>query len=175
MSRTDVVASSPRTKKRPPDYHPGFRADVEGLRAVAVLAVLAYHADVPHFAGGYTGVDVFFVISGFLITGQLLASLARTGTFSLTDFYARRARRILPPAGLVLAVTALAGLVVLPPLRMKDVANDLISAALQTANWRFVQQQTDYLLASRDPSPVLHFWSLAVEEQFYLVWAPLLS
>ncbi|GAA2789110.1 SGNH hydrolase domain-containing protein [Crossiella cryophila] len=155
-------------------YHPGRRGDIEGLRAVAVLTVLGFHASVPFFGGGFVGVDVFFVISGFLITGLLLADISTAGGFSLKEFYARRARRILPAAGVVLVVVALLSWLLLPPLRAKDVAYDVLFGALNLANWRFVANQTDYLAAARDHSPVLHFWSLGVEEQFYLVWAPLL-
>ncbi|MFB6893248.1 acyltransferase family protein [Kitasatospora sp. NPDC056327] len=147
----------------------GFRPDIEGLRGVAVLTVLAFHAAVPGFTGGYVGVDVFFVISGFLITGLLLAR-----PIGLWDFAARRARRILPAAAVVLVATALAGGALLDPLRGTDLARDLIAAAGQFANWRFVGQQTDYLAAERDPSALQHFWSLGVENQFYLLWGVLL-
>ncbi|WP_018350168.1 acyltransferase family protein [Longispora albida] len=157
----------------PPAAKEPFRTDIEGLRAIAVLTVLGFHAAVPYFGGGYVGVDVFFAISGFLITGLLLAELAKTGRISLADFYARRARRILPAAGVVLLVTAAASWLLLPPLRQRDIAGDVIAAAGQVANWRFIAAQTDYLHAG-DPSPLLHYWSLAVEEQFYLLWAPLL-
>ncbi|WP_412734853.1 acyltransferase family protein [Krasilnikovia sp. MM14-A1259] len=154
-------------------YRLNFRPDIEGLRAVAILTVLGFHAGVPFFSGGYVGVDVFFVVSGFLITGLLLARVTAHGTFSLADFYARRARRILPAAGVTLAATATAAWLLLPPLARVDVAHDLIAAAANAANWRFVAAQTDYLAVQAEPSPVLHFWSLAVEEQFYLGWAPL--
>ncbi|MEZ0107799.1 peptidoglycan/LPS O-acetylase OafA/YrhL [Catenulispora sp. EB89] len=147
----------------------GFRPDIEGLRAVAVMAVLGFHAAVPGMAGGYVGVDVFFVVSGFLITGQVM----RRREFSLVEFYARRARRILPAACVVLLFTAVATWLWLPPLRQQDVAFDLLTAALNGGNWRFVADQTNYLAASRAPSPLLHYWSLGVEEQFYVVWAPL--
>ncbi|MGV9774247.1 acyltransferase family protein [Streptosporangium sp. NPDC003464] len=157
-----------------PRYHLGFRPDIEGLRAVAVLAVLAFHATVPGLAGGFAGVDVFFVVSGFLITGLLLRDIAAGGRFSLAEFYARRARRLLPAAGTVLLATVLGAWLLLPPLRGGDIAGDAVAAALSIANWRAVAAQTDYLAAARDPSPLLHYWSLAVEEQFYLLWAPLL-
>lgn len=157
-----------------PRYDLGFRPDIEGLRAAAVLAVLAFHATVPGMTGGFAGVDVFFVVSGFLITGLLLRDISATGRFSLAEFYARRARRLLPAAGVVLLATAAGAWLLLPPLRGGDIAGDVIAAALSIANWRSVAGQTDYLAAARDPSPLLHYWSLAVEEQFYLLWAPLL-
>ncbi|GAA2828393.1 hypothetical protein GCM10010441_61050 [Kitasatospora paracochleata] len=152
---------------------PSFRPDVEGLRAVAVLAVLGFHAAVPGFAGGFVGVDVFFVVSGYLITGLLLHEARTTGRVRLGEFFSRRARRLLPSAGLVLAAVAVAGAWLTVPLRRADLERDVLASALSAANWRFVAERTDYLAAGRDPSPLLHFWSLAVEEQFYLVWAPL--
>ncbi len=169
LARPPVPAPAPR-----PADTARFRPDIEGLRAVAVLTVLGYHASAPLFGGGYVGVDVFFVISGFLITGLLLAELAQRGRVSLAAFYARRARRILPAAAVTLLATVLGSWLLLPPLRQRDVAYDAIVTALQAGNWRFVAGQIDYLAADRAPSPLLHYWSLAVEEQFYLVWAPLL-
>ncbi|MFF3594532.1 acyltransferase family protein [Kitasatospora indigofera] len=153
----------------------GFRPDIEGLRAVAVLAVLAFHASVPGLAGGFVGVDVFFVISGYLITGLLVREAIGTGRIRLGEFFSRRARRLLPSAAVVLAAVALAGAWLTVPLRRTDLEYDVLAAALSAANWRFVAQQTDYLAAGREQSPLLHFWSLAVEEQFYLLWAPLLA
>ncbi|MFF0415417.1 acyltransferase family protein [Kitasatospora sp. NPDC004745] len=155
----------------PPQARPrnAFRPDIEGLRGLAVLAVLAFHAGVPGLSGGYVGVDVFFVVSGFLITGLLVGR-----PLGLWDFAARRARRILPAAATVLVATAAAGGALLDPLRGTDLARDLIAAAGQFVNWRFVGQQTDYLAAERDPSPLQHFWSLGVENQFYLLWGVLL-
>ncbi|MDJ0343633.1 acyltransferase family protein [Streptomyces sp. H10-C2] len=153
----------------------GFRPDIEGLRAVAVLAVLAFHAAVPGLAGGFVGVDIFFVISGYLITGLLVREAVTTGRIRLGEFFSRRARRLLPSAAVVLGAVALAGAWLTVPLRRTDLEYDVLAAALSTANWRFISQQTDYLAAGRDPSPLLHFWSLAVEEQFYLFWAPLLA
>jgi peptidoglycan/LPS O-acetylase OafA/YrhL len=151
-----------------------FRPDLEGLRAVAVVLVLFFHAGVPGFGGGYVGVDVFFVLSGFLITGLLVRELQRTGTVSLVSFYARRARRLLPAAALALAVTVIASAWLLPPLLVPGVATDGIAAALYSANMRYALQATDYLQAELAPSPLLHFWSLGVEEQFYLFWPALL-
>jgi peptidoglycan/LPS O-acetylase OafA/YrhL len=151
-----------------------FRPDIEGLRAVAVLLVLAYHARLAPLAGGFVGVDVFFVLSGFLITGLLMRELTETGTVSLPAFYARRARRLLPAALLVIAVTVAASAAVLPPLRVPDVSLDGAASALYVGNIRFAIQATDYLQAEFDPSPLLHYWSLGVEEQFYLFWPALL-
>ncbi|MGW7586709.1 acyltransferase family protein [Kitasatospora sp. NPDC054768] len=159
-----AVAESGQTRRRS-----AFRPDIEGLRGVAVLSVLAFHSAVPGLTGGFVGVDVFFVVSGFLITGLLVGR-----PLGLWDFAARRARRILPAAATVLVATAVAGGALLDPLRGTDLARDLIASAGQFANWRFVGEQTDYLAAERDPSPLQHFWSLGVENQFYLLWGVLL-
>lgn len=150
-----------------------FRPDIEGMRAVAVTLVVLYHAGVPFITGGYVGVDVFFVLSGFLITGLLLDEVRRTGTISLRRFYARRARRLLPLAALVVVVSAAAAYVLVPPLDRPRIGVDALGAALYAANWRYAVGATDYLGADSHDSPFLHFWSLAVEEQFYVVW-PLL-
>jgi peptidoglycan/LPS O-acetylase OafA/YrhL len=163
------VASPPPTDGRAP-----FRPDIEGLRAIAVLLVLAYHARIPGFTGGYIGVDVFYVVSGFLITGLIVRELQATGRVDLPTFYTRRARRLLPAALVVIACTVIASAIVLPPLRVPDVAADGAAAALYVSNIRFAAQATDYLQAELDPSPLLHFWSLGVEEQFYLFWPALL-
>ena len=151
-----------------------FRPDVQGLRAVAVVAVVAYHAGVPGLRGGFIGVDVFFVISGFLITGLIAGDVERTGKVSFREFYARRARRILPAAILALLVTLLVSYLVLPPLQIPGAARDAVAAALFVANFRFAAQSTDYLAAHSAPTPYQHYWSLSVEEQFYLIWPALL-
>ena len=156
------------------DRTPGFRADIEGLRAVAVVAVVLFHAGVPATAGGYVGVDVFFVLSGFLITGLLHREVEQTGRLDFARFYARRVRRLLPAAAFVVAGTVLASAALLSPLRAADVAKDGAASALYAANYRFATVATDYFAAT-EPSPLLHFWSLAVEEQFYLVWPLLLA
>ncbi len=150
--------------------HAAFRPDIEGLRAVAVALVVLGHARVPGFAGGYVGVDVFFVISGFLITSQQLRAASAPPGSQLLTFYARRARRILPAASLVLAVTVLASYHWLGFVRGQSVAEDGRWTALFGANLHFAAQGNDYLRSYVPPSPLQHYWSLGVEEQFYLVW-----
>ncbi len=165
------------TTRTPDERRPevsGFRPDIEGLRAIAIVLVLLYHAGVPGMRGGYVGVDVFFVLSGFLITGLLLRELDGSGTISLPAFYARRARRLLPAAALLILVTVVASVALLSPLRAGAVAQDGIAAALYVSNLRFALQATDYLQSELAPSPLLHLWSLGVEEQFYLFWPALL-
>ena len=163
---------------RPPPPRVGasgdFRPDIEGLRAVAILAVVAYHAGLSAVPGGYVGVDVFFVISGFLITDHLRRELADEGGISFGTFYARRARRLLPSALLVIAVTVAVSCVVLPPLQAMAVAKDGLANAFYVGNYRYALQATNYLSASGPVSPLLNYWSLGVEEQFYLVWPALL-
>ncbi len=153
---------------------PTFRPDVQGLRAVAVVTVIAAHAGWGRVSGGYVGVDVFFTISGFLITSLLLREVTRTGRLRLVDFYARRARRLLPAAGLVLVATVLASLVLLPLIRAPEIMRDSVWASLFGANFRFAAVGTDYFAQGEPLSPLQHFWSLSVEEQFYLVWPVLI-
>src|SRR5487761_1979555 len=150
--------------------HAERRGDIEGLRAIAVVLVVLFHASIGGFSGGFVGVDVFFVISGFLITGLLLRERQASGTISLSTFYSRRARRLLPAALLVLLVTLGASILLLPPLLIPGVATDTASAALYVSNMGFAMQATDYFAVGQAPSPILHFWSLGVEEQFYLFW-----
>ena len=150
-----------------------FRGDIEGLRAVAVVVVIFDHL-LGWPAGGFIGVDIFFVISGFLITSLLLKEHARTGRISLVDFYRRRIRRILPVSLLVLVVTVAIGFLLLPSARALSTLWDGIYSALFVANWHFAFVGTDYLQATNAVSPLQHYWSLAVEEQFYFVWPFLL-
>ncbi len=147
-----------------------FRPDIEGLRGVAVLVVVLFHAGLLGMVGGFVGVDVFFVISGFLITGLLLREHDRTGRIALLPFYARRARRLLPAALVVLVVTLIASQNLVAPLDRAEVGLDGAAAALSIGNVRFALAAGDYFATVAAPSPFLHFWSLAVEEQFYLVW-----
>jgi peptidoglycan/LPS O-acetylase OafA/YrhL/uncharacterized membrane protein len=149
---------------------PGFRPDIEGLRAVAVLAVVLFHADVPGVGGGFIGVDVFFVISGFLITGLLWREASTSGTVRLRGFYGARARRLLPAAALVGVVTAIASAVLLSAMQARAAFGDGIASALYVGNYWFIVHGVDYLAPAMPPSPFQHYWSLGVEEQFYLVW-----
>lgn len=152
----------------------GLRADIQGLRAVAVLLVLAFHAGVPALAGGYVGVDVFFVISGFLITGLVLRELRATGRLDLPGFYARRIRRLLPATAVTfVGVTALT-VTLVPVTRWAGIAGDLAAGSLYVMNWRLADRSVDYLQEGGAASPLQHFWSLAVEEQFYVVWPVLI-
>ncbi len=150
----------------------GRRADIQGLRALAVVGVLAAHIG-PWPAGGVLGVDVFFVISGFVITQVLLRRREGGIPLRLRAFYARRARRILPLALLVIVVTVVVSGLVFGPLRAAQVREDAVWAAVFLANWWSVIQGVDYFAQGRAASMLLHYWSLAVEEQFYLIW-PLL-
>ncbi len=165
-------AVSHRTIDEPP-REPRFRPDLEGFRGIAILLVLLCHARLPGAEAGFIGVDVFFVLSGFLITGLLVDETQRTGRIRLGAFYARRARRILPAAIVVLASTLLVAQLVLSPLDLPRVADDALAASLSLANVRFALDATNYF-APDAASPVLHFWSLGVEEQFYLLWPVLL-
>jgi peptidoglycan/LPS O-acetylase OafA/YrhL len=139
-----------------------------------VLLVVVYHCGIPFVAGGYVGVDVFLVISGFLITSLLLREIRTHGTISIPGFYARRALRLLPAAGVVVVATVAAATAWLPPLRRGEILLDSLYATVSALNYRLAAVGTDYLGAAGEPSPLQHFWSLAVEEQFYLVWPPLL-
>ncbi|MEU0313875.1 acyltransferase family protein [Nocardioides sp. NPDC006273] len=149
-----------------------WRADVQGLRAVAVGLVIAGHAGLSGFEGGFVGVDVFFVLSGFLITTLLLRETDRSGTVSISQFYARRARRILPAATATMLVVLAYSAIVLPQTRTDQIAGDAGWAAVFLANVHFADQAVDYFNTAA-PSPFQHYWSLSVEEQFYVVW-PLL-
>ena len=154
------------------ERHLRFRPDIEGLRAVAIVLVVLYHAGWRGARSGFLGVDVFFVLSGFLISGLLLDELAATGTVSLTKFWARRARRLLPAAALVTLVVLIASAVWLSPFDQRTDANSARAFALYGSNILFAWRSLEYFGAEAVRDPLLHTWSLSVEEQFYLFFAP---
>ena len=188
-TETPVIVSKPEAK----EVKSGFRADIAGLRGIAVLLVLLCHFQVPGFSGGFIGPDIFFVISGFLITGLLAkeyaASVAarsrgktdtataikksrksRKGKISFTGFYLRRARRILPAALLVLVAINLYAVINLNILKQSQIQSDSLWTILFLANVNFLRQSMDYFAQGNDISPLQHYWTLSVEEQFYLIW-----
>jgi len=147
-----------------------FRPDIQALRALAVLLVVLYHAGIPGVHGGFFGVDIFFVVSGFVITGVLLRERTSRGTVSITGFYARRVRRILPAATLVLIATVFATYHWLSFIAGALNANDAKYVAAFIGNFHFASTGTQYFASSQPPSTLQQFWTLAVEEQFYVVW-----
>jgi peptidoglycan/LPS O-acetylase OafA/YrhL len=147
-----------------------FRPDIEGLRGVAILLVILYHAGVPGFTGGFVGVDVFFVLSGYLITRLIAAEIEATGGLSFRQFYARRARRLLPAAALVTLATLAIGRFVLAPFEQHTIAETALATAGYVSNLYFAANSLSYFAAGPEHNPLLHTWSLGVEEQFYLLW-----
>jgi peptidoglycan/LPS O-acetylase OafA/YrhL len=158
----DQAGTAPEDRK--------FRPDVQGLRAVAVILVVLFHAHVPGLSGGYVGVDVFFVISGFVITGVLLRERESSGSTSIRKFYGRRVRRILPAATLVIIAAVVLSYVLLGPLDGNQTASDARWASVFLLNVHFATNGTNYLASQLPPSVLQNYWSLAVEEQFYLVY-----
>ncbi|WP_166879320.1 acyltransferase family protein [Salinibacterium sp. ZJ450] len=153
---------------------PAIRPELQALRALAVLAVILFHLWPETFPGGYVGVDVFFVISGFLITGHLMREVDATGSVNLGRFWARRVRRLLPAALLVLAATLVATLLFLPQATWQRILAEIAAASTYMLNWVLAANAVDYFAAENAASAVQHYWSLSVEEQFYLVWPLLL-
>lgn len=172
-----VTNAATGVRRSPVDEPPtptGVRPEIQALRAVAVLGVLLFHLWPLRLPGGYVGVDVFFVVSGFLITDHLVRDHVRHGRISLPNFWARRARRLLPASLLVLAVTAIAVYVLVPITRWPQFGLEIIASAFYVENWALAAQSVDYMALSNVKSPVQHFWTLGVEEQFYIVWPLLL-
>lgn len=151
-----------------------IRPEIQGLRAIAVGIVVLFHIWPNAIPGGYVGVDVFFVISGFLITGLLVREAENSGRIRLVTFYARRARRLLPAAALVLVSVAVLTPLLLPASQWSDVGYGVLASLFYVENWRLAAQAVDYLGAENAPGPVQHFWSLSVEEQFYIGWPALI-
>lgn len=170
--RAETVTGPPLTRPRPRARHV-VRLEIQVLRAAAVTIVVLYHFWPHRLPGGFVGVDVFFAISGFLITAHLLTSQNSATGVSLLAFWARRARRLLPASLLVLGVTAVVTIVALPQTVWQQTLREITGSALYVQNWVLAADAVDYLAAENAASPVQHFWSLSVEEQFYLVW-PLL-
>lgn len=167
-----MLASS-RAKKA--ENTKSLRLDIQGLRAIAVGIVLLYHSGAEWLPGGFVGVDVFFVISGFLITGGIVRELRRDGRLSIRGFYVRRVARILPAATAVIAAVVAMTFLLLPQSRWAQIGADALGSSLYYVNWLFASSSLDYLARDQEPSPFQHFWSLAVEEQFYLFWPALLA
>lgn len=157
-----MQSAIPRHKPLP------YRPDIDGLRALSIIVVVFYHAGVPYFGGGFVGVDVFFVISGYLITSIILTEMGQ-GTFALTAFYERRARRLMPTLSIVLLATFVASLVIMTPYDLMLVGKSMFYTLILSANLYFADQ-TGYFSPAMEHAPLLHIWSLAVEEQFYIVW-----
>lgn len=145
-----------------------YRRDIDGLRAVAVLAVLLFHLDIPGVTGGFTGVDIFFVISGYLITG-LIRRGVEAGSFSLLEFYSRRLRRLFPAMFVTVVATFVIGALLMSPVTFRSLASSALAASLSVSNFLF-WLQSGYFDPSKWIKPLLHTWSLGVEEQFYLLW-----
>jgi peptidoglycan/LPS O-acetylase OafA/YrhL len=162
--------ATPRRSRSSTPSRASIRPEIQALRALAVVAVVVYHYWPGVLRGGFVGVDVFFVISGFLITGHLRRSAGRPLGSSILSFWARRARRLLPASLLVLVVTALAVFAVVPKSLWQQFFAELAASALYVQNWLLASNAVDYLAANNTASPAQHYWSLSVEEQFYLVW-----
>ena len=141
---------------------------IQGLRAVAALLVTIFHARL--MPGGFIGVDIFYVISGYLITGLIIREIDKTGRLDLNEFYQRRIKRLLPTSVFVLFITAIVGMFVLPAITRDALGRDLFAAAAYVSNYLFAWWENDYQNLNATPSPFIHYWSLAVEEQFYVVW-----
>jgi peptidoglycan/LPS O-acetylase OafA/YrhL len=176
VARFLALGEPPATRPRTLATHAyGIRTDVEALRGVAILLVVAYHCHVPATPGGFIGVDVFYVLSGYLITGLLTTEIERTSRLSLLQFYARRVRRLLPASSLVVLVTLVVGALTLAPQELNLTSRTARANALYVSNLFFLQSSSDYFSPRNTFNPLLHTWSLAVEEQFYLIWPCLIA
>ena len=154
-------------------FRSSYRADVDGLRAIAVMAVVLYHTSVPGFSGGFVGVDVFFVISGFLIT-NLVGSGVNNKAFSFSEFYERRARRLAPALALVLLISYVVAFIYFTQIDFEQFSKSLFATSVFLSNVFFMRQTDNYFAVDSAFKPLLHTWSLAVEEQFYLFYPAIL-
>ena len=170
----DQHTSTEITLKDEPKKTSEFRPDLQGVRAIAVLLVVLFHAKMPFLTGGYIGVDIFYVLSGYFITGILLRELQNNGKISIRNFYARRIRRILPASSLVLCITSILAIIFLSPLLFKNLAVSTAAADFFSVNFIFAKDSIDYLAENVNYSPILHYWSLSVEEQFYIFFPTIL-
>ena len=150
-----------------------YRADIDGLRAVAVIAVLLFHLGFPRFAGGFVGVDIFFVISGYLITGIIKTGIEQK-RFTLAGFFARRGRRLLPGMFVVIAASSIAAFLMLSPEHLRSFARSAVASVFGVSNILF-WQESDYFDLSARLKPLLHTWTLSLEWQFYLVWPAIVA
>ncbi|MEQ1700355.1 MAG: acyltransferase family protein [Ilumatobacteraceae bacterium] len=148
----------------------GYRPAIDGMRTIAIYLVVLFHAGLARFSNGFIGVDVFFVLSGYLVTNVMLQEHRSSGRIRLRRFYARRVRRLLPAAAVLVVAVCLASQLVLPRLTRAGYVSDARAALLYVANWHFLGSSTGYFAEGADPSPFTHFWSLAIEEQFYVVY-----
>ncbi len=166
-------ASAPTVQDR--SHHAArYQPEIQGLRALAVILVVIYHFWPGHLSGGYVGVDVFFVISGYLITAHLFKEASTRGTVRLSRFWARRIRRLLPLSLLVLLITAVLTVLVMPSTEWQATRRQIIASALYVQNWVLAGDSVDYSKMDQGATAVQHFWSLSVEEQFYVLWPLLL-
>src|SRR5690625_6595361 len=159
--------TSAATAERAAPKRTSFRSELQGLRALAVGLVLLFHLWPHHVSGGFVGVDVFFVVSGFLITGHLYRELAGTGRIALSKFWARRVMRLLPLAFTVLVVSLVAMLLFLPQTVWNMNIRQILGSLFYVENWVLAADSVDYMAADNEPSLVQHYWSLSIEEQFY--------
>jgi peptidoglycan/LPS O-acetylase OafA/YrhL len=142
--------------------------EMQGLRVLAVILVIVYHA--AFILGGFIGVDIFYVISGYLITNLIIKEISIKGSLSLSNFYHRRIKRLLPASALVLSATALTCYIFLPPMDRYQLGKDVVAVSLLLSNYAFAIWENNYQNLGEAASPFIHYWSLAIEEQFYLIW-----
>jgi peptidoglycan/LPS O-acetylase OafA/YrhL len=169
---TGAATSGPTGTRRGRAVRFGFVPGLEGLRAIAVLGVMGYHGGLPILAGGFLGVNVFFVLSGFLITSLLVGEWGRTLGIALRSFWARRARRLLPALFVLLVAVALYARFLATPGEFAGLRLDTLATLFYVANWHFILAGSNYFAQTAQPSPLQHMWSLSIEEQFYIVWPP---